>query len=86
MEGLMSQILSTSDIVNLIETKCHTKVWNICSVGEMGLIEGTEFNEIMVMVYNKQDLNHIETILKDIVNVKEIIYTGFPKPASMTQI
>lgn len=81
----MSQILSTSDIVNLLEEKCHTKVWNICGVGEKGIIEGTEFQEIMIMVYHEQNVKHIKDIFKDVVNVTDIRFTGFPQALDLKQ-
>ncbi len=85
----MSQILATSDIVNLLENRLELKVWNICGVVEKSIIEineSTEFQEIMIMVYNKQDVKLIKTILEDVVNVTEVVFTGFPQALDFGQI
>lgn len=77
----MSQLLSTQQIVDLLEKEYHTKIWYICMVGEMGDIENTNYKEIMIGIYHKENFNHISKILKDIVNVTDIRFTGFAKPA-----
>lgn len=51
-------------------------------VGEMGDIEGTQYKEIMIGVYDKHNIKYFETMLEDVLTVKEIRYTGRPKLCS----
>ncbi len=85
MENKMSQILSTQQVIDKLEKEYGSKIWHICMVGEMGDIEGSDHKEIMIGVYYKENYNHIVKFLKDVVNVKDIIFTGIPT-ANFNQI
>ncbi len=76
----MSKMLTTKEVVDLIEQQCNTQIWSICMVGEMGDIDGTEYKEIMIGIYEKQNLSYIQKLLEDILNVKDIRYTGYAQP------
>lgn len=74
----MSKMLTSKEVVDLIETQYRTQVWNVCMVGEMGDIEGTQYKEIMIGVYDKHNIKYFETMFEDVLTVKEIRYTGRP--------
>lgn len=76
----MSQMLSTQQVVDLLEKEYHSKIWHLCMVGEMGDIEGTNYKEIMIGIYSKKNLKHITETLKDIINVKDIRFVGIIRP------
>ncbi len=75
----MSKMLTSKEVIDLIETQFHTQIWNVCMVGEMEDIEGTQYKGIMIGVYDRHNLKHLNTMLKDILTVREIRFTGRPK-------
>ena len=79
----MSKMLTLPQVVNLLEEAYRTKIWYICMIGTMGDIEGTDYNEIMIGVYDEINLKDITDLLKDVINVTDISHTGHAKPAEL---
>lgn len=77
----MSKMLTSTEVIELIEVKFNTKIWHVCMVGEMGAIEGTDYKEIMIGTYHRQNLKHIKDLLSEVLNVTDIKHTGHAKPA-----
>ena len=75
----MSRMLSTEDIIILIEEKTNNKVYNICGVGKGVDIEGTDFQEHMIWVYEKQNLIPLRVLTADVVNIIDVEFTGYPQ-------
>ena len=75
----MSRMLSTEDIITLIEENTHGPLYNLCGVGVGVEIEGTDFNEHMIWVYDKQNVNSLRVLTADIINVIDVEFTGYPQ-------
>lgn len=76
----MSKMLTSKEVIDLIEQQYNTQIWRVCMVGEMSDIDETEYKEIMIGIYEKRNLPHMQKLLKDVLNVKDIRYTGHAKP------
>ena len=50
-----------------------------CGVGVGVDIEGTDFPELMIWIYEKQNLNRLKVLTADIINVIEVVFTGYPQ-------
>ena len=75
----MSRMLSADDLVTLIEEKTLTKVYNLCGVGVGVHIDGTDFEELMIWVYERQNVDSLRVLTADIINVIEVVYSGYPQ-------
>lgn len=76
----MSKMLTSAEVVNLIEQQYNTQIWRVCMVGEMSDIDETEYKEIMIGIYERRHISHIRKLLKDVLNVTDIRFTGHAKP------
>ena len=79
----MSRMLSTEDLIELLEENTNSPAYNTCGIGVGIDIEGTDFRELIIWVYNKQDLNPLKVLTADILNVISVEYTGYPQASAV---
>ncbi len=75
----MSRMLSTEDVIALLEENTHSPLYNICGVGVGVHIDGTDFDEHMIWVYEEQNVNRLKVLTADVTNVISVEFTGYPK-------
>ena len=71
-----------SNIGKFIEENTNGQAYSLCGIGEGVEIEGTDFNELMVWVYEKQNVNALRVLCADIVNVIDVVYSGYPQASA----
>lgn len=79
----MSKLLTKQEVVDLIEQQFHTKVWNVCTVGLKGPIEGTDHTEIVLDARHHENVGPLGDLFNDVLNVNEIRYSGPIKALSV---